>query len=128
MRPRPPAAAPIASSNRRWRPKPIERRALEIDLQAAIAEGAFEIHYQPLVDLGSNAVTGCEALLRWRHPRRGMVSPADFIPVAEETGLIEEIGDWVLRTACAEAGHLARITCASPSTSRRCSSARRRCR
>ena len=71
----------------------------------AIAEGAFEIHYQPLVDLRSNAVTGCEALLRWRHPRRGMVSPADFIPVAEETGLIEEIGDWVLRTACAEAVH-----------------------
>jgi diguanylate cyclase (GGDEF)-like protein len=82
-----------------------QRRAMEIDLRAAIAEGAFEIHYQPLVDLGSNAVTGCEALLRWRHPRRGMVSPAEFIPVAEETGLIEEIGDWVLRTACAEAAH-----------------------
>src|SRR5262249_18241357 len=82
-----------------------QRRALEIDLRAAIAEGAFEIHYQPLVDLDSNAVTGCEALLRWRHPRRGMVSPAEFIPVAEETGLIEEIGDWVLRTACAEAAN-----------------------
>jgi diguanylate cyclase (GGDEF)-like protein len=80
-----------------------QRRAMEIDLRAAIAEGAFELHYQPLVDLGSNAVTGCEALLRWRHPRRGMVSPAEFIPIAEETGLIEEIGDWVLRTACAEA-------------------------
>ena len=80
-----------------------QRRAVEIDLRAAVAEGAFEIHYQPLVDLGSNAVTGCEALLRWRHPRRGLVSPAEFIPVAEETGLIEEIGDWVLRTACTEA-------------------------
>jgi diguanylate cyclase (GGDEF)-like protein len=80
-----------------------QRRAMEIDLRAAIAEGSFELHYQPLVDLGSNAVTGCEALLRWRHPRRGMVSPVEFIPVAEETGLIEEIGDWVLRTACAEA-------------------------
>ena len=80
-----------------------QRRALEIDLRGAIAEGAFELHYQPLVDLGSNAVTGCEALLRWRHPRRGMVSPAEFVPIAEETGLIEEIGDWVLRTACAEA-------------------------
>ncbi len=80
-----------------------ERRALELDLKAAVAEGAFEIHYQPLVDLRSNEVTGCEALLRWWHPVRGMVSPADFIPVAEETGLIEEIGAWVLRTACAEA-------------------------
>lgn len=82
-----------------------QRRAMEIDLRAAIAEGGFEIHYQPLVDLDSNALTGCEALLRWRHPRRGMVSPAEFIPIAEETGLIEEIGDWVLRTACAEAAN-----------------------
>ena len=80
-----------------------QRRALEIDLRSAIADGAFEIHYQPLVDLDSNAMTGCEALLRWNHPRRGMVSPAEFVPIAEETGLIEELGDWVLRTACAEA-------------------------
>ncbi len=80
-----------------------QRRALELDLRAAIAQGAFDIHYQPLVDLKTNAVTGCEALLRWHHPQRGMVSPAEFVPIAEETGLIEEIGDWVLRTACAEA-------------------------
>jgi diguanylate cyclase (GGDEF)-like protein len=79
------------------------RRELEADLRTALAEGAFELHYQPQVDLGSDRVTGCEALLRWRHPVRGMVSPADFVPVAEETGLIEEIGQWVLRTACAEA-------------------------
>ena len=79
------------------------RRELESDLRTALLEGGFEIHYQPLVDLRSNEVTGCEALLRWRHPVRGMISPADFIPVAEETGLIEEIGQWVLRTACAEA-------------------------
>jgi diguanylate cyclase (GGDEF)-like protein len=79
------------------------RRELESDLRTALLEGGFEIHYQPLVDLHSNEVTGCEALLRWRHPVRGMISPADFIPVAEETGLIEEIGQWVLRTACAEA-------------------------
>lgn len=79
------------------------RRELEHDLRAALAEGGFELHYQPLVDLRSDEVTGCEALLRWRHPVRGMISPADFIPVAEETGLIEEIGQWVLRTACAEA-------------------------
>ena len=79
------------------------RRDLEADLRAALAQGAFELHYQPQVDLRSDRVTGCEALLRWRHPVRGMVSPADFVPVAEETGLIEEIGQWVLRTACAEA-------------------------
>ncbi len=79
------------------------RRELEADLRAALARGSFELHYQPQVDLRSDRVTGCEALLRWRHPVRGMVSPADFVPVAEETGLIEEIGQWVLRTACAEA-------------------------
>jgi diguanylate cyclase (GGDEF)-like protein len=79
------------------------RRELEGDLRVALVEGGFEIHYQPLVDLRSDEVTGCEALLRWRHPVRGMVSPAEFISVAEETGLIEEIGQWVLRTACAEA-------------------------
>ena len=79
------------------------RRELDRDLRTALAEGGFEIHYQPQADLRSDEVTGCEALLRWRHPVRGMVSPADFIPVAEETGLIEEIGQWVLRTACAEA-------------------------
>ncbi|WP_083519254.1 bifunctional diguanylate cyclase/phosphodiesterase [Bradyrhizobium jicamae] len=79
------------------------RRELEADLRAALAEGGFELHYQPQVDLRSDVVNGCEALLRWRHQVRGMVSPADFVPVAEETGLIEEIGQWVLRTACAEA-------------------------
>lgn len=79
------------------------RRAMELDLRQAIAAGDFEIHYQPLVDLTSNAVTGCEALLRWNHRERGMVSPADFIPLAEETGLINELGDWVLERACADA-------------------------
>jgi EAL domain-containing protein (putative c-di-GMP-specific phosphodiesterase class I) len=82
--------------------------------------GGFEIHYQPLVDLRTNEVSGCEALLRWRHPERGMVSPAEFIPVAEDTGLITELGDWVLRMACNEAAtwptHKSRSTC------RRCSS------
>jgi diguanylate cyclase (GGDEF)-like protein len=79
------------------------RRELEADMRSALAEGAFELHYQPQVDLRSDCVTGCEALLRWRHPVRGMISPADFVPLAEETGLIEEIGQWVLRTACTEA-------------------------
>ena len=79
------------------------RLAMEQDLRRALLEGGFEIHYQPLVNLRSNEVSGCEALLRWRHPERGMVSPAEFIPVAEDTGLINELGEWVLRTACAEA-------------------------
>ena len=79
------------------------RLTMERDLRQAMADGGFEIHYQPLLDLGSNEVTGCEALLRWRHPERGMVSPAEFIPLAEDTGLINELGDWVLQTACAEA-------------------------
>jgi diguanylate cyclase (GGDEF)-like protein/PAS domain S-box-containing protein len=79
------------------------RLTLERDLRQALADGGFEIHYQPLVDLKRDEVTGCEALLRWRHPERGMISPADFIPVAEDTGLIVELGEWVLRTACAEA-------------------------
>jgi diguanylate cyclase (GGDEF)-like protein len=79
------------------------RRTLELDLRQAIAHGEFEIHYQPIVDLKSGAVSGCEALLRWRHPGRGMVSPAEFIPVAEEIGLIGELGEWVLTSACREA-------------------------
>jgi diguanylate cyclase (GGDEF)-like protein/PAS domain S-box-containing protein len=79
------------------------RRALEVDLRQAIIDGSFELHYQPLVSLSDNNITGFEALLRWRHPERGMVSPADFIPIAEETGLINQLGEWVLTTACAEA-------------------------
>ncbi|MDR3469401.1 MAG: EAL domain-containing protein [Xanthobacteraceae bacterium] len=79
------------------------RRELEQDLREAIVRGEFDIHYQPFVDLASSRISGCEALLRWRHPVRGMVSPAEFIPVAEDTGLINEISDWVIATACAEA-------------------------
>ncbi len=79
------------------------RRRLELDLRKALAEGQFEVFYQPQVDAQTEEVTGCEALLRWRHPERGTVSPADFIPLAEEIGLIVPLGEWVLRQACAEA-------------------------
>jgi diguanylate cyclase (GGDEF)-like protein/PAS domain S-box-containing protein len=81
------------------------RLALEQDLRHALTQGGFEIHYQPQVELKSDRVTGCEALVRWRHPERGMISPAAFIPVAEDTGLIVDLGEWVLRTACAEAAN-----------------------
>jgi diguanylate cyclase (GGDEF)-like protein len=79
------------------------RRALELDLRNAVAVGEFEIFYQPIVDLAENRINGFEALLRWNHPTRGRVSPAEFIPLAEETGLITVIGEWVIRQACAEA-------------------------
>src|SRR6186997_376364 len=79
------------------------RRGLEIDLRSALANGEFELHYQPVINLQTEAIVGCEALLRWHHPERGMIAPLEFISVAEEAGLINAIGDWVLRQACVEA-------------------------
>jgi diguanylate cyclase (GGDEF)-like protein len=79
------------------------RRVLEMDLRQAISDGGLEVYYQPCLGLQDNRITGCEALLRWRHPERGMISPAEFVPIAEETGLINQLGEWVLTTACMEA-------------------------
>ena len=81
------------------------RAELERDLQGALANGEFELFYQPIASLDGNRITSFEALLRWHHPKRGLVSPAEFIPIAEETGLIIPLGEWVVRTACAEAAN-----------------------
>ncbi|WOH79125.1 EAL domain-containing protein [Bradyrhizobium sp. BEA-2-5] len=79
------------------------RRDMERDLRAAFSNGEFELHYQPLVSIASDRISGFESLLRWHHPDKGMISPAEFIPVAEDIGLIIQLGEWVLREACAEA-------------------------
>ncbi len=78
------------------------RRILELDLRKALANEEFELFYQPLVNLKSGRISTCEALLRWNHPLRGTVSPIDIIPVAEDMGLIVDLGRWILRKACME--------------------------
>ena len=79
------------------------RRTMEYDLRKALAAGEFELHYQPVVNLGTDAISGVEALIRWRHPEKGLIPPNTFIPVAEEIGFIIQIGEWALREACAAA-------------------------
>ena len=81
------------------------RRNLELELRQAINDGGLEAYYQPVVNIEDGKISSCEALLRWRHPERGMISPAEFIPIAEDSGLINELGQWVLNAACAEAVH-----------------------
>ncbi len=80
-----------------------ERRTVELALRHAFDNGEFELYYQPMLNLDTGEVRCCEALLRWHHPTRGMVSPAEFIPVAEDIGLIVALGEWVIRRACADA-------------------------
>jgi predicted signal transduction protein with EAL and GGDEF domain len=80
-----------------------ERRAMEHDLRKALVAGEFELFYQPIVNLGTNEISGFEALLRWHHPHKGLILPEAFIPVAEEVGFIVPLGEWVIRTACATA-------------------------
>jgi diguanylate cyclase (GGDEF)-like protein len=79
------------------------RRELEHDLRKALTAGEFELHYQPVLNLARNDITGAEALVRWHHPERGMIPPGEFIPLAEEIGLILPLGEWAIREACATA-------------------------
>ena len=79
------------------------RRATETDLRTAIAHGEFELHYQPILDVATGQTAAVEALVRWKHPERGLVAPDEFIPIAEDTGLIVQLGEWVIRKACEDA-------------------------
>jgi diguanylate cyclase (GGDEF)-like protein len=95
----------------------LERLRLENELRRALARGELALQYQPILDVGMRTVTGYEALLRWRHPERGLLLPGEFIEISETTGMIEEIGPWVLRTACREAAGWAAASGSTPGVS-----------
>jgi EAL domain-containing protein (putative c-di-GMP-specific phosphodiesterase class I) len=82
----------------------IQRMQMEASMRQALERGEFVLHYQPKVDLATGAICGVEALLRWAHPEKGLVYPAEFVPVLEETGLIVAVGEWVIREACGQIG------------------------
>ncbi|MFY0609885.1 MAG: EAL domain-containing protein [Hyphomicrobiaceae bacterium] len=81
------------------------RRALEVDLRHAVARGEFQLHYQPIYDVFNDSIATVEALVRWHHPTKGLIPPGDFIELAEETGLIEQLGEWVMNQACSDAAN-----------------------
>ena len=80
----------------------LERLNTETDLRRAVEHGEFRMHYQPIMDLTADRIVGFEALIRWHHPKRGIIKPMEFIPLAEETGLIFPIGEWALRESCSQ--------------------------
>ncbi len=95
--------------NEKMRSRLTARISLEQDLKIALQEGQFEVYYQPKVNINTRQVTGAEALVRWKHPTKGFISPEVFVPVAEEAGMIIELGEWILRTACKETRKLQQL-------------------